>query len=327
MRVLFYLLFTTAVVIIKQKFLKHLQRRGPHVNNAKSVSEFLAYLSIERGLADNTVKAYQRDLAKYQAFLEQKKVSYNTATAADITEFFNNLKQKNFSPASLARLTATLRAFYKFLLMEGLIKSSPTADLKTPKKPLRLPHALTIEQVEAVLNQKFPPTPAGYRSKAILETLYATGLRVSELTSLDLDDVDFEADYLICFGKGSKQRVVPFGSQAKKSLQAYLRFSRPVLLRNNWRQKALFLNARGGRLSRQSCWQIVKQAAKQAGIKKIYPHSLRHSFATHLLKGGADLRSVQEMLGHASISTTQIYTSLTKDDLKEIYLETHPRAR
>jgi len=297
------------------------------MKSLKTVSEFLAYLNIERGLAANTIKAYQQDLTKYFAFLEQKNVTYETATPADITEFLNSLKQKNFSPPSLARLTATLRAFYKFLLMEGLIKSSPTADLKTPKKTLRLPHTLSIEQVEAVLNQKFPPTPAGYRRKAVLETLYATGLRVSELVSLNVDDVDFDSDCLICFGKGSKQRVVPFGRQAKKSLQAYLRFGRPVLLKNNWRQKALFLNARGGRLSRQSCWQIVKQAAQQAGITKIYPHSLRHSFATHLLKGGADLRSVQELLGHASISTTQIYTSLTKDDLKEIYLETHPRAR
>lgn len=297
------------------------------MDNKKSVSEFLAYLNIERGLAVNTVKAYQSDLIKFTAFLEKKKITFCTASAADITEFFNQLKQNNYSSASLARLTATLRAFYKFLLREGLIKSSPTADLKTPRKPLRLPHALTIDEIETILNQKFPPTPAGYRGKAILETLYATGLRVSELTALDIDDVDFDADYITCFGKGSKQRVVPFGSQAKKSLQAYLRFSRPLLLKNNWRQQALFLNARGGRLSRQSCWQIVKQAAKQAGIEKIYPHSLRHSFATHLLKGGADLRSVQEMLGHASISTTQIYTSLTKDDLKEIYLETHPRAR
>lgn len=291
------------------------------------MEEFIAYISIERGLASNTVKSYTRDLKKYLAFLEEKRINFLSATANDITDFLASLKKQHFSEASLARMVATLRAFHKFLVVEGLTNNNPAEDLKTPKKPLRLPFCLSLEQVEAILNQKFPSTPAGYRDKAILETLYATGLRVSELINLDVEDVDFEAGYIICFGKGSKQRVVPFGSKAHKSLEEYLRFGRPVLLKANWRQKALFLNSRGGRLTRQSCWQIVKKVAKRAGIKKIYPHSLRHSFATHLLKGGADLRAVQEMLGHASISTTQIYTSLSREDLKEIYFETHPRAR
>lgn len=291
------------------------------------ISQFLAYLSIERGLAVNTINAYKRDLEKYFKFLNEKKVNLESVTLELLTDFLDNLKKSQLSAASRARTVATIKAFHKFLVIEGLVNQNPAEDLKTPKKPLRLPFCLSIEQVEALLNQKFLPTPAGYRDKAIVETLYATGMRVSELTALDVEDVDFEAGYIVCFGKGAKQRVVPFGSQAKKSLQEYLRFGRPVFLKGNWRQKALFLNSRSGRLTRQSCWQIVKKAAKNVGIKKIYPHTLRHSFATHLLKGGADLRSVQEMLGHASISTTQIYTSLTKDDLKEIYFETHPRAR
>ncbi|MDP1809223.1 MAG: tyrosine recombinase, partial [Actinomycetota bacterium] len=243
-----------------------------------------------------------------------------------ITGFLDLLKRAGLGPASIARTVACLRGFHKFLILEEMSSVNPTEDLASPKKPLRLPGVLSIDQVEALLAQPFPVTPGGGRDRAMLETLYACGLRVSELIGLDTDDLDFDGDYLICTGKGSKQRLVPFGSGARESLKDYLAL-RSVLSRNRYRETALFLNTRGTRLSRQSAWKIVKKYAANIGITRIYPHGLRHSFATHLLKGGADLRAVQEMLGHASISTTQIYTSLSRDDLREIYRESHPRAR
>lgn len=291
------------------------------------LTEYIGYLTIEKGLARNSCLAYKRDLTKYMMFLEDLGISRPDDIRPEIiTDFLDSLKQCGQAPTSIGRSVACLRGFHKFLILEDISSVNPTENLVTPKKPLRLPGVLSIEQIRALLSQSFPPTPGGRRDRAMLETLYACGLRVSELLGLDIDDLDFDGDYLICTGKGSKQRLVPFGAGARESLQEYISL-RSILCRNDYREKALFLNTRGKRLSRQSCWKIVKIYAAQVGIVRIYPHSLRHSFATHLLKGGADLRAVQEMLGHASVSTTQIYTSLSREDLREIYRESHPRAR
>ncbi|HEB13164.1 MAG TPA: site-specific tyrosine recombinase XerD [Actinobacteria bacterium] len=290
------------------------------------LGDFLSYLTVEKGLSTNTCLAYRRDLKKYLSFLSARGIeSIDDVNPELITGFLDSLRRSNQAPASVARAVASLRTFHKFLVVEDDATANPTQNLVTPKKPLRLPGVLSIEQVNQLLSQPFPKTPAGRRDRAILETLYACGLRVSELAGLDVDDIDFDGSYLVCFGKGSKQRLVPFGSRARETLADYMSL-RGVLAKGNRRESALFLNVRGTRLSRQSCWKLVKLYALRVGIKRMYPHTLRHSFATHLLKGGADLRAVQEMLGHASVSTTQIYTTLTRDDLREIYRESHPRA-
>jgi len=290
------------------------------------LTEFIGYLTIEKGLARNSCLAYQRDLEKYLRFLKSRDVrEIDDVRPELITDFLDSLKKAGQAPASVARAVAVLRTFHKFLVLEDMSAANPAQDLLTPKRAKRLPGVLGIEQVEALLAQSFTQTPAGRRDQAILETLYACGLRVSELVGLDVDDLDFDGRYLLCTGKGSKQRLVPFGGDADAALKDYLSL-RAVLRKDKYREAALFLNARGGRLTRQSCWKIVKKYAANVGITRIYPHSLRHSFATHLLKGGADLRAVQEMLGHASVSTTQIYTSLSRDDLREIYRESHPKA-
>jgi len=291
------------------------------------LTEYLGYVTVEKGLAHNSCLAYKRDLTKYLAFLDDFGISKIDEVCPEIiTGFLDALKRAGLAPASIARTVACLRGFHKFLVLEEMSSVNPTEDLVTPKKPLRLPGVLSIDQVEALLAQSFPKTPGGCRDRAMLETLYACGLRVSELIGLDTGDLDFDGGCLICTGKGSKQRLVPFGGGAGEAIQDYLAL-RSVLSKSRYRETALFLNARGTRLSRQSGWKIVKKYAANVGITRIYPHSLRHSFATHLLKGGADLRAVQEMLGHASVSTTQIYTSLSRDDLREIYRESHPRAR
>ncbi len=290
------------------------------------LGDFLSYLTVEKGLSTNTCLAYKRDLKKYLSFLDSQGIKTIDAVSPEIiTGFLDSLRRSNQAPASVSRAVASLRTFHKFLVVEDATTVNPTENLVTPKKPLRLPGVLSIEQVGQLLSQPFPKTPAGRRDRAILETLYACGLRVSELAGLDIDDLDFEGSYLVCFGKGSKQRLVPFGNRAREALADYLSL-RSVLSKGSRRETALFLNVRGTRLSRQSCWKLVKLYAARVGIKKMYPHTLRHSFATHLLKGGADLRAVQEMLGHASVSTTQIYTTLSRDDLREIYRESHPRA-
>lgn len=290
------------------------------------LAEFLTYLTIEKGLAVNTRGAYRRDIEKYLNFLEASDLNLGRVRPENVTVFLDSMKKQGRAPASMARMVASLRAFHKFLAFENRVETNPTSDLRAPKKHLRLPGVLSIEQVQALLDQPFPRSPAGRRDKAIIEVLYSCGLRISELVSLDMRDLDFEGGYLTCLGKGSKQRLVPFGGAAREALEDYLGL-RKVLQKENYREQAVFLNIKGRRLSRQSGWKITRKYAETVGIKNLYPHSLRHSFATHLLKGGADLRAVQEMLGHASISTTQIYTSLSRDDLREIYRESHPRSR
>jgi integrase/recombinase XerD len=296
------------------------------VRNA--LDEFLNYLMVERGLAENTFRAYQRDLSQYTWWLKNNKITLDKATPSNITNFLAWQKNKGLSPVTIKRNLAAVKSFHKFLVRDGFTKNLPTADFKMPKVPQKLPHVLSVGEVEHLLSKLVGQTPAVLRDKAMLELLYASGMRVSELVNLDLYDLDLEAGYVRCFGKGSRERVVPFGSHARKALENYLEKARPLLVQGKKRSSsALFVNARGGRMSRQGFWRILKRYADLAGMKEVYPHILRHSFATHLLEAGADLRSVQEMLGHASISTTQVYTHVSKRHLKEVYMEAHPRAK
>lgn len=290
----------------------------------RSINEFLGYLSVERGLADKTIEAYGRDLRKYAAYMAERKVGLDDINRGHIVEFIGDMR-KDRSDASIARMVAAIRAFHKFAAREGLTDNYPIADLRSPKKANKLPRVLSVEQVRALLEVAVGPRPSDYRTRAIIETLYSSGIRISELVGLDLSDIDLDMGIIRCWGKGSKERIAPLGSFAVDAILEYLRKARPIFAGSK-RPAALFLNARGERLSRQSCWRFVKEAAAKAGIEEIYPHALRHSFATHLLENGADLRAVQEMLGHASISTTQIYTHITKDRLQEIYERVHPRA-
>lgn len=286
--------------------------------------EFLNYLTVEKGLAKNSRLAYKRDLRKYLIYLDDNKIDIKEISSEQITSFLDYLRRQGLRPASIARAISAVRSFYKFMVLEGYCQTSALTDTRSPKKIRRLPHVLSITEVLRMLDIK-DQTPLGLRDRTALELLYGAGIRVSELTGLDIDSIDFDSGQLSCFGKGSKQRIVPLGHTALEVAGEYLANGRPRLVKV-WREKALILNNRGRRLSRQSSWKIVKKYAERAGISSVYPHILRHSFATHLLLGGADLRAVQEMLGHASISTTQIYTALSREDLKEIYFASHPRA-
>ncbi len=288
------------------------------------LAEFLNYLAVEKGLAKNSWLAYRRDMRKYLAYLDANNIDIKEVSGDQVTVFLNSLRQQGLKPASIARVISAVRSFYKFMVLEGHCQTSALADTRSPKKIRRLPHILSVAEVLKMLDIK-DRTPLGLRDRSVLELLYGAGIRVSELTGLDIDDIDFESGYLTCFGKGSKQRLVPLGQTALKVVDEYLANGRPRLAKDR-RERALIINNRGKRLSRQSSWKIVKKYAGRAGITAVYPHILRHSFATHLLLGGADLRAVQEMLGHASISTTQIYTALSREDLKEIYFASHPRA-
>jgi len=292
-----------------------------------AVSDFFTHISLERGLSVNTLAAYQRDMRRYLGFLESRGLTPATITSAELPVFFSKLREDGLSAVSVRRLMACLRSFHKFLISEGYVTTNPTADMVGPKLPRRLPRVLSIEQVNTMLDFPYGQSPRGRRDKAILEVLYGTGMRVSELSGLNTGDVDLAGGFIVCFGKGAKQRLVPLAGAAERALEEYLFAARPLLLKKRKLEQAVFLNSRGGRLSRQSCWKILKVAAERSGIRRAYPHILRHSFATHLLKGGADMRAVQEMLGHASVSTTQIYTNLSRQDLREIYAEAHPRSR
>lgn len=291
------------------------------------IQEFIEYLGHEKGLATNTLESYGRDLRQYCGFLsEDTSQTPETASQATIVAYLMMLRKQGKATATIARRLAALKAFYQFMLKENYVTKDPTDELSSPKLERKLPKVLTVEEVEKLLNQPDASNPTGIRDKAMLEVLYATGIRVSELVSLNLDDVDFDERFVRCVGKGSKERVVPIGEIAVNSLKAYLSKGRPKLV-SNPNENALFLNHHGRRLTRQGFWKIVKKYAAQLGIRKeITPHTLRHSFATHLLENGADIRAVQEMLGHADISTTQIYTHVTKDRLKDVYARSHPRA-
>lgn len=302
------------------------------------VDSYLRHLTIERGMAKNTLAAYKADLSRYLAFLESKGIDNpNQITELLITEFAESLRQTSgLISSSVARVLAGVRGLHKFWLLENVTKGNVAAAVKPPKSPRNLPKAITVDQIEKLLAASGPDPadadamaadPVRVRDRALLELLYATGARISELINLDLDDL-VDPTLVRLFGKGSKERVVPVGGYAQKALDAYLVRTRPTLVTQGKGTPALFLNQRGGRLSRQSAWQIISEAARVAEIPgEISPHTFRHSFATHLLEGGADVRVVQELLGHSSVATTQIYTLVTVDKLREIYGTAHPRAR
>jgi len=286
--------------------------------------QFINHLRVERGLADNTIQSYSRDLLRFFRFLKGRRGSPIHASQDDITAYMSTL-QKELSVRSCARSLSALKMFFRFLVTEGRIQSSPARLLDTPKLPRRLPSVLTRDEVDLLLSQPDPSHQRGQRDKAMLELLYATGLRVSELVGLQMSNINLEAGFVRMVGKGSKERMVPMGTEALEVLKAYLSEARGKLLKRKI-SSYLFLNSRGEALTRQGFWKIIKKYGKKAGIRKqITPHKLRHSFASHLLEGGADLRSVQVMLGHADISTTQIYTHITRERLKQIHEKYHPR--
>jgi len=290
------------------------------------IDDFLNYLTVEKGLSKNTLEAYSRDLIGYIDYLSGNGVgSFDAIQRDHILDFLAEL-YADYSDASVARKLAAIKSFHKYVVREGITENFPTADIRAPKRTKKLPKALSLKQVGKLLEQPMGADKGEIRDRAILEVLYSCGLRVSELVSLDIEDVDLRDGYIRCFGKGSKERVVPLGSYALEALVEYINKARREFVQKD-RSPALFLNRSGGRLSRISCWKIVTKYAKKAGIKDMHPHLLRHSFATHLLSNGADLRAVQELLGHADISTTQIYTHITKGELKDVYQKTHPRAR
>jgi integrase/recombinase XerD len=300
---------------------------------SKLVDRFLDYLSVERGLSRHTLEAYRRDLLRYVEFLAERGITDPIrAGEADIAGFLGHLSASEYAPgrrymaSSVARTLAAVRSFHRFLVREGDTPADPAELVTRPRVPRNLPKPLTVEEMSALLEAPGEDGPAAIRDAAILETLYGAGLRISELVALDVDDIDLEEGSLKAFGKGSKERVVPLGRYAVRALKKYLTRSRPSMAAQRSRA-ALFLNQRGGRLTRQGCTNIVKKMAKRAGLRKrVTPHMLRHSFATHLLEGGADVRVVQELLGHASVATTQVYTLVTERMLREVYLTSHPRA-
>ena len=291
------------------------------------IDSFLTMISVEKGLANNTVQAYSRDLSGLAEFmLGQKVTRWDAVEAIHLRLFVSSLRARGLSSRSIARQIVTIRRFYRFLQTEGLVSNPPVPEFHLSATARKLPHALNADDVNCLLNKPDPNQVLGARDQAMLELLYATGLRVSELVLLKLQQVDFQGDYLTVKGKGSKMRAVPFGKWAREKLLRYIQETRPRLLKGK-SSAFLFLNRSGQALSRQGFWKIIRSYALAAGIdKKVSPHTLRHSFATHLLAGGADLRSVQTMLGHADISTTQIYTQVSMEKMIEVYDRAHPKA-
>lgn len=305
-----------------------------------AVAEYLQHLAVERGLAANTLAAYRRDLLRYSRFLAAHSIDRpDRIRRADVSAFAQAISEGSdgsgpLSARSAARTVVAVRGLHRFWALEGTAPSDPAADVHPPMPGKRLPRAISVEEVTRLLEAVPADGASGLRDRALLEFLYATGARISEAVGLDVDDLaldnpDSAAGPAVVrlFGKGSKERLVPLGSYAARALEAYLVRTRPALAAKGRGTAALFLNARGGRLSRQSAWTILKTAAAAAKIERdISPHTLRHSFATHLLEGGADVRVVQELLGHASVTTTQVYTLVTADTLREVYAAAHPRA-
>ena len=291
------------------------------------VDEFYQFLILERGLSQHTIAAYACDLNKFQDYLRQKGIEdFTKVQMREIEGFIHWLTQKKLSPRSRARVLATIKTFFRFLILSQRLETSPAVLIETPRFPKKLPQVLSLEEVERLLEQPDTTHPRGLRDKAMLELLYATGLRVSELVRLKLNQLNLEVGYISVVGKGAKERLVPVGGQAQQALTQYLKKGRAALLKKP--SSYLFIGYRGRPLTRQGFWEIIKKYAIKSGINKpISPHTLRHSFATHILERGADLRSVQTMLGHSSIATTQIYTHVTETKLKELYVRFHPRAK
>ncbi len=305
----------------------------------RAVDGWLEHLEIERGAADNTISSYRRDLRRYLRFLVSQAVGTpGQVSAADVRQFLAHLREGDddhpaLTPASAARALIAVRGLHRFLLLENVTTTDPAVDVRPPTTPKRLPKAIDTDAVERLLAAaSVGDTSSALRDRALLEVLYGCGARISEATGLDVDDLDLESGAVRLFGKGRKERVVPIGSFACDAVTAYLVRSRPALCRvaasrSDRGVSALFLNTRGGRLSRQSAWAALRVAAERARLAgQVSPHTLRHSFATHLLEGGADVRVVQELLGHASVTTTQIYTMVTAERLREVYAAAHPRA-
>ncbi|WP_167051006.1 site-specific tyrosine recombinase XerD [Salinibacterium sp. ZJ77] len=300
----------------------------------RQLDRYVRHVAIERGLSENTIAAYQRDLTAFVEALRARGIADATAVDAEsVRSYVVGLREREtpLSPASTARIVSSIRGFMRFLVEEGVLSQDPAESLLVPKQPKRLPKALSVAQVEALLAATDGDDPVRMRDKALLELLYATGARVSEAVTLDVDDLvgaEGTPELIRVIGKGDKQRIVPLGSFARSAVEAYLVRARPLLASGGSATPALFVGARGARLSRQNAWLVIRAAAERAGITTdVSPHSLRHSFATHLLAGGADVRVVQELLGHASVATTQLYTHVSIDGLRDAYQQAHPRAR
>jgi integrase/recombinase XerD len=294
---------------------------------AATISSFLTHVRVEKGLSSNTVSAYHRDLVKFDEFAKKRKLSLETVSRDDLVDFLAGLYRQKLESKSVARHLVTLRNFFRFAQIQELIPADPSINLESPKIRRSLPGYLRLEEVERLLAQPDAKTPLGLRDRAMLEVLYSTGLRVSELTGLRVMDMDTKVGCVRCIGKGDKERIVPVGKKALGMVDKYLRDARPKLLGKTTGSMTLFVNRRGRQLSRVGVWKILSGYGRRAGLRTaLTPHMLRHSFATHLLERGADLRSVQLMLGHADISTTQIYTHVVEERLKQIYKAHHPRA-
>ena len=290
------------------------------------IAAFINYAQVERGLAPNSIAAYRRDLAKFAAFCEQRRLKLAAIERKHVVDFLGRLYQQGLDSRSVARQLVTLRNFFRFLLQEEMIRHDPVEHIESPRVWKRLPKYLSLEEVERLLIADKAEHPLSLRDRAMLEVLYATGLRVSELVNLKVSDLQLDAGLLRCLGKGSKERVVPLGKKAQAALEDYLRRGRPHLIARR-PSPYLFASRRGGHMTRQNFWHLLRRRARAAGVRApLTPHTLRHSFATHLLERGADLRAVQLLLGHADISTTQIYTHVAQERLKQVYRAHHPRA-
>ena len=298
----------------------------------EAINSFLAYLTVEKGFSSNTIAAYRNDLEQLAEFTRDEAdksgslPSWASFGRQGMLKYLLNLKERNYAATTIARKVAALRSFFNFMKAEGTVNDNPSHNVGAPKVGRSLPKPVSISEVRRLLEQPTKQSrPEAKRDLAILQLLYASGMRVSELVSLNLDNIDTEEGSVRCLGKGHKERIIPIHQRAAKAIEEYISEVRPNLAHQE--ETALFVNARGERLTRQGLWQILKEYARAAGLEGITPHTLRHSFATHMLNGGADLRSVQELLGHANISTTQVYTHLTTEHIRRTYEESHPRAK
>ncbi len=297
----------------------------------EQIGKFLDFLAVEQGYSENTIAAYRNDLSQFGRFLAEVDplaASWAEVGKDNIVNYILHLKDREYASSTVARKVAAIKSFFHFLLADGIIEEDPTVTLDSPKVKKRLPKALGHDLVNSLLEEASKSsTPKGQRDKALLELLYATGMRVSELVLLNIDDVNLASANVRCFGKGAKERIIPVYDRAVYALEEYLQKGRPRLMKDP-KEKALFLNHRGKRLTRQGLWLIIKRYAEDVGMgSEVTPHTLRHSFATHMLSGGAGLREVQKLLGHANISTTQVYTHVNSERLREVYDESHPRAK
>jgi len=291
------------------------------------VKEYLSLLKIEKNLSDNSISSYGNDLFKLINFFNELKISdLNSVTSKNITDFFAKQREDGLTSTSVSRYASSVRGFFAYLKQQGYIKENPTSNLSATKLSRNLPSVLSFDEIERILSKPKSKTNLGLRDKAILEVLYSSGLRVSELINLKISDLFLEDEVIRVIGKGSKQRIIPIGSSARIWLKEYLIRIRPLLQKRMKSENLVFLNSKGSKLSRMAIWKIVKKYCADAGIdKEVHPHTFRHSFATHLLEGGADLRAVQEMLGHSDISTTQIYTHIDREYVKQVHRDFHPR--